>query len=245
MTWKARSHGKERLSYSQSSCDPYLRVYEFNASAVPFVVSSYVRACWQSTESVCVSSGAHTLRPHCSPFVPILYELLHVLVSGYNALGAHSRDPLLPAPPMLRSSLSLRVLQIGNRIKAKGLQKLRWYCQMCQKQCRDENGFKCHLTSDSHRRQMELFGQNPHRIVEGYSEEFHASFMEHLRRACVPGPLNSPMTLGCIHQCKHGVVQQYELAIFVYAAHSAPNGELYRSLLWFTACVRTGTHTFE
>ncbi|MGH0139488.1 UNVERIFIED_CONTAM: hypothetical protein FKN15_035765 [Acipenser sinensis] len=28
---------------------------------------------------------------------------------------------------------------IGNRIKSKGLQKLRWYCQMCQKQCRDEN----------------------------------------------------------------------------------------------------------
>jgi hypothetical protein len=36
---------------------------------------------------------------------------------------------------------------IANRIKAKGLQKLRWFCQMCQKQCRDENGFKCHLTS--------------------------------------------------------------------------------------------------
>lgn len=31
---------------------------------------------------------------------------------------------------------------IANRIKAKGLQKLRWYCEMCQKQCRDENGFK-------------------------------------------------------------------------------------------------------
>ena len=27
---------------------------------------------------------------------------------------------------------------ISNRIKAKGLQKLRWYCEMCQKQCRDE-----------------------------------------------------------------------------------------------------------
>ncbi|KAL4841992.1 hypothetical protein H8958_020485 [Nasalis larvatus] len=27
---------------------------------------------------------------------------------------------------------------IANRIKSKGLQKLRWYCQMCQKQCRDE-----------------------------------------------------------------------------------------------------------
>ena len=55
------------------------------------------------------------------------------------------------------------MVQIGNRIKAKGLQKLRWYCQMCQKQCRDENGFKCHLTSESHKRQMMVFGQAPMR----------------------------------------------------------------------------------
>ena len=27
---------------------------------------------------------------------------------------------------------------IANRIKSKGMQKLRWYCQMCEKQCRDE-----------------------------------------------------------------------------------------------------------
>ncbi|KAL8538511.1 hypothetical protein ACS0TY_000500 [Phlomoides rotata] len=44
---------------------------------------------------------------------------------------------------------------IANRIKAKGLQKLRWYCHMCQKQCRDENGFKCHCMSESHQRQMQ------------------------------------------------------------------------------------------
>jgi DNA/RNA-binding protein KIN17 len=31
---------------------------------------------------------------------------------------------------------------ISNRIKAKGLQKLRWYCQSCQKQCRDEVNFQ-------------------------------------------------------------------------------------------------------
>ena len=78
------------------------------------------------------------------------------------------------------------MLQIGNRIKAKGLQKLRWYCQMCQKQCRDENGFKCHLSSDSHRRQMEVFGQNPDRVIDGYSEEFHRAFLEHLNMACAP-----------------------------------------------------------
>jgi DNA/RNA-binding protein KIN17 len=30
---------------------------------------------------------------------------------------------------------------IANRIKSKGMQKLRWYCQMCEKQCRDEVSF--------------------------------------------------------------------------------------------------------
>ncbi|XP_028064840.1 KIN17-like protein [Camellia sinensis] len=70
---------------------------------------------------------------------------------------------------------------IANRIKAKGLQKLRWYCQMCQKQCRDENGFKCHCMSESHQRQMEVFGQNPHRIVDGYSKEFEREFLDHIK----------------------------------------------------------------
>lgn len=72
---------------------------------------------------------------------------------------------------------------IANRIKAKGLQKLRWYCQMCQKQCRDENGFKCHCMSESHQRQMQIFGQNPDRIVEGFSEEFETTFLEHMKRS--------------------------------------------------------------
>lgn len=71
---------------------------------------------------------------------------------------------------------------IANKIKAKGLQKLRFYCQMCNKQCRDENGFKCHLTSESHKRQMEVFGQNPNRVIHDYSREFERSFLEHLRR---------------------------------------------------------------
>ncbi|XP_010501156.1 PREDICTED: DNA/RNA-binding protein KIN17-like [Camelina sativa] len=72
---------------------------------------------------------------------------------------------------------------IANRIKAKGLQKLRWYCQMCQKQCRDENGFKCHCMSESHQRQMQVFGQNPTRVVDGYSEEFEQTFLDLMRRS--------------------------------------------------------------
>ncbi|KAI8555984.1 hypothetical protein RHMOL_Rhmol05G0217600 [Rhododendron molle] len=78
---------------------------------------------------------------------------------------------------------SSRLAAIANRIKAKGLQKLRWYCQMCQKQCRDENGFKCHCMSEGHQRQMEVFGQNPNRIVDGYSEEFDTSFLDHMKRS--------------------------------------------------------------
>ncbi|GAB2245157.1 hypothetical protein Droror1_Dr00000650 [Drosera rotundifolia] len=53
---------------------------------------------------------------------------------------------------------------IANRIKAKGLQKLRWYCM-----------------SESHQRQMEVFGQNPNRVVDGYSEEFESAFLEHMK----------------------------------------------------------------
>lgn len=30
---------------------------------------------------------------------------------------------------------------------------------------------------------MEVFGQNPERVIEGYSEEFEATFMDHLHRA--------------------------------------------------------------
>jgi len=72
---------------------------------------------------------------------------------------------------------------IAKRIKSKGLQKLRWYCQMCEKQCRDENGFKCHLKSETHLRQMAIFGQNAEKFVEGYSKEFEKTFLQHFRTA--------------------------------------------------------------
>ncbi|KAJ1674981.1 hypothetical protein EV182_002175, partial [Spiromyces aspiralis] len=71
---------------------------------------------------------------------------------------------------------------IANRMKAKGLQKLRWYCQMCQKQCRDQNGFKCHCASESHQRQMALFAENPEKYMETFSREFLDEFVGILSR---------------------------------------------------------------
>ncbi|PNF42688.1 DNA/RNA-binding protein KIN17 [Cryptotermes secundus] len=70
---------------------------------------------------------------------------------------------------------------IANKIKAKGLQKLRWYCQMCEKQCRDENGFRCHMTSESHQRQLLLFADNADRYITNFSKEFERGFLEVLK----------------------------------------------------------------
>lgn len=71
---------------------------------------------------------------------------------------------------------------LANKMKAKGLQKLRWYCQMCQKQCRDENGFKCHTMSESHQRQLLLFADNSKRYIDDFSYEFAKGYTEILRR---------------------------------------------------------------
>ncbi|XP_030746982.1 DNA/RNA-binding protein KIN17 [Sitophilus oryzae] len=71
---------------------------------------------------------------------------------------------------------------LANKMKAKGLQKLRWYCQMCQKQCRDENGFKCHTMSESHQRQLLLFADNSKRYIDDFSFDFAKGFVSILKR---------------------------------------------------------------
>ncbi len=71
---------------------------------------------------------------------------------------------------------------IANRMKAKGLQKLKFYCQMCSRQMRDENGFKCHLTSESHLRQMKIFCSNSSGMLDSFSSDFEKSYLETLYR---------------------------------------------------------------
>jgi DNA/RNA-binding protein KIN17 len=71
---------------------------------------------------------------------------------------------------------------IANRMKAKGLQKLRWFCQLCNKQCRDENGFKCHANSESHKRQLSLFASRPGKFLDTFSHEFEKGFLDELKR---------------------------------------------------------------
>ncbi|KAI0772247.1 domain of Kin17 curved DNA-binding protein-domain-containing protein [Irpex lacteus] len=71
---------------------------------------------------------------------------------------------------------------IANQMKSKGLQRLRWYCQVCQKQCRDENGFKCHAQSEAHLRQMLVVGENAGRHISDFSSQFQHDFVTLLSR---------------------------------------------------------------
>jgi len=71
---------------------------------------------------------------------------------------------------------------VANKMKSKGLQRLRWYCQVCEKQCRDENGFKCHATSESHLRQMLVVGEHAGSYIAGFSNQFQSEFVSLLSR---------------------------------------------------------------
>jgi DNA/RNA-binding protein KIN17 len=73
------------------------------------------------------------------------------------------------------------VKALNNKMKSKGLQRLRWYCQVCEKQCRDENGFKMHTQSESHVRQMMVVGEDPKKVINEYSRQFQRDFMTLLR----------------------------------------------------------------
>ncbi|KAH7321606.1 domain of Kin17 curved DNA-binding protein-domain-containing protein [Rhexocercosporidium sp. MPI-PUGE-AT-0058] len=70
---------------------------------------------------------------------------------------------------------------LNNKLKSKGLQRLRWYCQVCERQMRDENGFKMHTQSESHVRQMLLVGEDPKKYINDYSNQFQKDFLQLLR----------------------------------------------------------------
>jgi len=73
------------------------------------------------------------------------------------------------------------IKDLAKKMKAKGLQRLRWYCQVCEKQMRDENGFKQHTQSEGHVRQMLVVGENPQKHISDFSRTFQHDFVQLLR----------------------------------------------------------------
>lgn len=66
----------------------------------------------------------------------------------------------------------------NKRLKLAGPQKLRYYCQVCQKQCRDSNGFKNHVASPSH---MGKVADMDMGSVEDFLKQFSSDFVRLLR----------------------------------------------------------------
>ncbi|KAI0403672.1 domain of Kin17 curved DNA-binding protein-domain-containing protein [Xylaria palmicola] len=73
------------------------------------------------------------------------------------------------------------VKDLSKRMKMKGLQRLRFYCQVCERQMRDENGFKQHCLSSAHVRQMLIVGEDMKGHLEGFSQDFLKDFIQLLR----------------------------------------------------------------
>ncbi|GMH62997.1 hypothetical protein TL16_g03604 [Triparma laevis f. inornata] len=103
--------------------------------------------------------------------------------------------------------------------KAKGLQKLQFYCQMCQKQCRDANGFKCHQTSASHLRMMSILRENTGKIIDDFSEEFEKSYVDTLRQRHGVKRVNANNVYQEVIQDKHHIhmnaTQWESLTVFI------------------------------
>lgn len=75
---------------------------------------------------------------------------------------------------------------LANAQKARGLTKLRFYCQVCSKPCRDANGYKCHIQSDAHLRQLQAItgagGSQAGKVIDKFSQDFEREFVKLLSR---------------------------------------------------------------
>ncbi|PLB44964.1 hypothetical protein P170DRAFT_513067 [Aspergillus steynii IBT 23096] len=109
---------------------------------------------------------------------------------------------------------------LSNKMKAKGLGRLRWYCQLCERQMRDENGFKCHVQSESHVRQALIVGEDPKKYIEDYSKEFMKNFLDLLRTT---------------HGEKKVHVNQFYQQVIADKEHIHMNSTKWTSLSQFTA----------
>ncbi|EGV63886.1 hypothetical protein CANTEDRAFT_113911, partial [Yamadazyma tenuis ATCC 10573] len=76
----------------------------------------------------------------------------------------------------------------SKKLKAAGLSKLKFYCQVCEKQCRDANGFKNHLSSPSHKYKIESLSTT---TITNYSRSLEDNFIKLLKTSHGTKPVNA------------------------------------------------------
>jgi len=69
--------------------------------------------------------------------------------------------------------------------------KYKYYCEMCKKQCKDANGFKCHCNTEHHKQMMKLLAENQDYYVSKFSEEFESGFLSLLKSKYLNIPVSA------------------------------------------------------
>lgn len=126
-----------------------------------FVVCGFPRVSAQlelHQQQACMNNcsiASSTTTTHRSPNVLLpLGHTDHSHSSCHEQKQDRRKPSGTPSRPKV-SSYSCLVIQITQLTRnatwyhLSGLGRLKWYCQVCQKQCRDENGFKMHSQSES------------------------------------------------------------------------------------------------
>jgi DNA/RNA-binding protein KIN17 len=70
---------------------------------------------------------------------------------------------------------------LGKKMKYGRLQKLKWYCELCQHQSNDVQSYRQHVQSDKHRLMMVHFRANSGTILHSNSAAFERTFVDVLR----------------------------------------------------------------
>jgi DNA/RNA-binding protein KIN17 len=71
---------------------------------------------------------------------------------------------------------------IAKKMKYGHLQKLKWYCEICQHQSNDEQSYRQHVQCEKHRLMMVHFRSNKDSVLKSNSHIFECTFMDVLRR---------------------------------------------------------------
>ena len=58
----------------------------------------------------------------------------------------------------------------------------KYFCKICKRQCNDKDGFICHLNSNWHKKNNEIYMKNPEAYIEKDSNELKYGFLDVLKR---------------------------------------------------------------
>lgn len=60
--------------------------------------------------------------------------------------------------------------------------KEKFFCQICNRQCQDKDGFTCHLKSKTHQKNIERVAKSPQKYIDNYSNDFKRDYLDFLKR---------------------------------------------------------------